>query len=147
MAGMGGYGTVGVMLLAGLSFLRADVAWAYLAAVFAFETWLAFKMAALGRHPATVGQPPYQFTEEEARLVGRFRYFFTETGKARQVGSVLSAIGLTALVLVPWLALKHAFVPAGLIGLNVLAVAWLTRRLIPLGDTASVWEKIHSGNG
>ena len=146
MAAMGGYGTVAVLLLAGLSFLKADVAWVYLASVFLFEAWLASKMAALGRHPASVGEPPYNFTEEEARLVGRFRYFFTETGKAKQIGSILSAIGLTALVLVPWLALKHAFVPAALIGFNVLAVAWLTRRLIPMGDTGAVWEKIHSGN-
>jgi hypothetical protein len=144
---VGGYGTVGVLLLAGLSFLRADVAWAYLAAVLAFEAWLAMKMARLGRHPAAAEEPPYHFTAEEARLVGRFRYFFAETGKARQIGSVLAAIGLTALVLVPWLALKQAFVPAGLIGANVLLVAWLTRRLMPMGDTGAVWEKIRAGNG
>ena len=48
--------------------------------------------------------------------------------------------------LVPWLAYKHAFVEAGLIGLNVLAVAYLTRRLIPMADTSSAWEKIRSGN-
>jgi hypothetical protein len=143
---MGGYGTVGVLLLAGFSFLKADMAWVYLACVLAFEGWFASRMAALGRHPAAVGEPPYHFTEEEARLVGRFRYYFTETGKVRQVGSVLAAIGLTALVLVPWLALKTAFVPAVLVGLNVLAVAWLTRRLIPTGDTGATWEKIRGGN-
>src|SRR5262249_29258267 len=134
-----------VLLLAGFSFLKADMAWVYLAGVLAFEVWLASRMAALGRHPAEPGQP-YYFPPDEAQLVGRFRYFFTETTKARQVAWVLAAIGLTALVLVPWLALKHAFVPAGLIGVNVLAVAWLTRRLIPMADTSAVWEKIRSGN-
>lgn len=143
---MGGYGTVAVLLLAGFSFLKADMAWAYLAGVLGFEVWLGAKMVALGRKPATVGEPPYHFTAEEAQLVGRFRYFFTETGKARQLASMLAAIGLTALVLVPWLALKHAFVPAGLIGVNVLTVAWLTRRLVPMGDTGAVWDKIRSGN-
>ena len=43
---MGGYGTVAVLLLAGLSFLRADVAWLYLACVLAFEAWVASKVLA-----------------------------------------------------------------------------------------------------
>ena len=143
---MGGYGTVGVLLLAGWTFLNAAVAWAYLAAALAFEAWLAGRLAALGRHPAAVGEAPYHFSEDEARLVGRYRYYFTETGKARQVSSVLAAIGLTALLLVPWLAYKLAFVPAGLIGLNVIAVAYLTRRLIPMVDTSATWQKIRAGN-
>ncbi|HEX6692490.1 MAG TPA: hypothetical protein VF110_15240 [Burkholderiales bacterium] len=143
---MGGYGTVGVLLLAGWTFLNASVAWAYLAAALAFEVWLARRMAALGRHPAAAGEAPYHFSEDEARLVGRYRYYFTETGKARQLSSVLAAIGLTALVLVPWLAYKLAFVPAGLIGLNVIAVAYLTRRLIPMVDTGAAWQKIRAGN-
>ena len=46
----------------------------------------------------------------------------------------------------PWLAYKLAFVPAGLIGLNVIAVAYLTRRLIPMVDTGPVWQKIRAGN-
>jgi hypothetical protein len=143
---MGGYGTVGVLLLTGWTFLNASVAWAYLAAVIAFEIWLAGKLAALGRHPAATGEAPYRFSEDEARLVGRFRYFFYEPAKARQMSSALAATGLTALILTPWLAYKHVFVEAGLIGLNVLAVAWLTRRLIPMVDTSAAWEKIIAGN-
>jgi len=143
---MGGYGTVGVLLLAGFSFLQPDMAWVYLAAVLLFEAWVVLRLRALGRHPADAGSPPYHFTDEEARLVGRYRWFFTETVRARTIGSVLAAIGLTALVLVPWLALKQAFVAAALIGCNVLAVAWLTRRLIPMADTRAVWDKIRSGN-
>jgi hypothetical protein len=143
---MGGYGTVGVLLLAGFSFLKPDMAAAYLAGVLLFEAWVAARMRALGRHPADAGSPPYHFTDEEARLVGRYRWFFADEPKARQAGSVLAAIGLTALLLVPWLALKQAFVPAALIGVNVLAVAWLTRRLIPMADMSAVWDKIRSGN-
>jgi hypothetical protein len=143
---MGGYGTVGVLLLTGWTFLNASVAWAYLAAVIGFEIWLAGKLAALGRHPAAAGEAPYHFTGDEARLVGRFRYFFHEPARARQVSSVLAATGLSALLLTPWLAYKLAFVEAGVIGLNVLAVAWLTRRLIPMVDTSAAWEKIIAGN-
>lgn len=146
MARMGGYGTVGVLMLAGWTFLNASVAWGYLAAVMAFEIWLAGRLAALGRHPAAVGEAPYHFSEDEARLVGRFRYFFYEPARARGVSSVLAAVGLTALVLTPWLAYRTAFVEAGLIGLNVVAVAWLTRRLIPMVDTAAAWGKIIAGN-
>jgi len=146
MARMGGYGTVGVLLLSGWTFLDASVVWAYLAAVIAFEIWMAGRLAALGRHPAAAGEAPYHFSEDEARLVGRFRYFFYQPTKARQLSSVLAATGLSALVLTPWLAYKQAFVEAGLVGLNVLAVAWLTRRLIPMVDTGAAWEKIFAGN-
>lgn len=143
---MGGYGTVGALLLAGWSFLNAEVAWIYLAAAGAFELWLLRKADAMGRQPAAAGEPPYHFSEEEARIVGRFRFYFTHTSEARQLSSVLAAIGLTALLLTPWLAYKHAFVPAALIGLNVLAVAALTRRIVPMGDSGAAWDKIRAGN-
>jgi len=143
---MGGYGTVGVLLLAGWTFLNAGVAWAYLAAAALFELWLLGKANAAGRHPAAAGEPPYHFTEEEARIVGRFRFYFTHTVEARSLASVLAAIGLTALLLTPWLAYKHAFVQAALIGLNVLAVAALTRRIVPMGDSGAAWDKIRAGN-
>ena len=143
---MGGYGTVGVLLLAGWTFLNAEVAWVYLVAAVAFELWLLRKAYAMGRHPAAVGEPPYHFSQEEARIVGRFRFYFMHTGEARQLSSVLAAIGLTALVLTPWLAYKAAFVTAALIFCNVLAVAALTRRIVPMGDTGAAWEKIRAGN-
>ena len=143
---MGGYATVGALVLAGWAFLRADMAWVYLAATLAFEAWICARMASAGRHSAAASEPPYNFTEEEARLVGRFRLFFTDAVQARQLGSALASIGLTALVLVPWLAYKEAFVPAGLVFLNILLVTWLTRRLIPMADTGTAWDKIRGGN-
>lgn len=143
---MGGYGTVAALLLAGWTFLNAEVAWVYLAAAALFELWLLGKANAIGRHPAPAGEPPYHFTEEEARVVGRFRFYFTHTAEARGLSSVLAGIGLTALLLTPWLAYKHAFVPAALIGLNVLAVAALTRRIVPMVDSGAAWEKIRAGN-
>jgi len=146
MARVGGFGTVAVLLLAGWTFLQPALAWAYLAAALAFELWLAWKIASVGRHPAAAGEPPYRFSEEEARVVGRFRLWFTDQTFARGLASVLAALGLTALVLAPWLAYKHAFVACGLIAANVLALTLLTRRLTPIGDTRAIWEKIHAGN-
>jgi hypothetical protein len=143
---VGGYGTVAALVLAGWAFLKADMAWVYLAAALLFELWLLSKANAIGRHPAAAGEPPYHFTEQEARIVGRFRFYFTHTAEARGLSSVLAGIGLTALVLTPWLAYRHAFVPAALIGLNVLAVAALTRRIVPMGDSGQAWDKIREGN-
>jgi len=143
---MGGFGTVAVLLLAGWTFLEPALVWAYLAAALAFELWLSWKIASVGRHPASAGEAPYHFSEEEAGVVGRFRIWFTDQKLARGLGSVLSALGLTALVLAPWLVYKHAFVPGGVVTANVLLVTFLTRRLLPIGDTRAIWEKIHAGN-
>ena len=146
MAGIGGYLTVGVLLLAGWTFLNVGVVWAYLGAAVAFELWLLRRAAAMGGHPADAGTPPYHFTEQEARIVGRFRFYFTETGLARGLASVLAAIGLTAIVLVPWLAYRSAVVPAGLVLFNMFLAVALTRRVVPMGDTGKAWDKIRAGN-
>jgi len=146
MAGIGGYLTVGVLLLAGWTFLNVGVVWMYLGAAVAFELWLARRAAAMGSHPADAGTPPYHFTEEEARIVGRFRFYFTETGAARSLASVLAAVGLTAMVLGPWLAFRGAVAPAGLVMINMLFVVVLTRRVVPMGDTGKAWDKIRAGN-
>jgi hypothetical protein len=146
MAGIGGYLTVGVLLLAGWTFLNVGVVWAYLGAAMAFELWLLRRAAAMGSHPAAIEQPPYHFTEQEARIVGRFRFYFTETGVARSLASVLAAIGLTAIVLAPWLAYRGAGVPAGLVLCNMVLTVVLTRRVVPMGDTGRAWDKIRAGN-
>ena len=162
--GVGGYGSVAVLLLAGWAALSPWVAWLYLGAVFAFEVWLARGIARTGERPAAVGEAPYHFTEEEARFVGRYRFYFAAPGLAQQCSSVLAATGLTALVLTPWLLYKQALLPATLVGLNLLAVARLTKLAAPLmalnvaarrGDRQAlrmlelhgpVWEKIRAGN-
>jgi hypothetical protein len=131
MAGIGGYLTVGVLMLAGWTFLNAGVAWVYLAVTAAFELWLLRRSAAMGSHPAEAGTPPYHFTE---------------TGAARSLASVLAAIGLTAIVLAPWLAYRGAVAPAGLVLINMVLVVLLTRRVVPMGDTGAAWDKIREGN-
>jgi hypothetical protein len=153
-----------VLLLAGWTFLNAAVAWAYIAAFIAFEFWLLRGLAAGGREPVAVGEAPYYFSQDEADLIRRYRFYFTWPDRARAASSVLAALGLTALVLAPWLTYKHAFLQAVVIGVNLFAVARLTRAVAPLvalriaasrsdrealrllGAHDPAWSKIRAGN-
>jgi len=108
------------------------MAWAYIAVVAAFELWLGRRVASARADAVLAGEPPYHFTEEEARLVQRYRFYFTYPALARGASSILAAIGLTGLVLALWLTYRFAFLPAALIGINLFAVARFTRRLAPV---------------
>jgi len=153
------------LVLAGWAALDPGrMAWVYLAAAIAFELWLARRVAAAGAAAVTAGEPPYGFSEEEARLVGRYRFYFTYPAVARDASAVLAALGLSALLLAPWLTYKLAFAQAALIGANLFAVARFTRRVAPLmalrvaanrGEREALrmlelhdpaWEKIRAGN-
>jgi len=129
---MGGVVAVAVLVLCGMSFLNSEMAWVYLAALALFEIWLMRRLAKEGTAPAAAGEAPYQFTVEEAALVGRYRFYFTYPAVARETSSILSALGLTALVLAPWLTYKHAFIQAVLVGANLIAVSRLTKELAPV---------------
>lgn len=129
---MGAFASVAVLLLCGFTFLRSEVSWAYLAVMAVFEIWLMRRIASAGKGPVAVDQPPYRFSAEEAELVSRYRFYFTYPGVAREASSVLAALGLTALVLVPWLTYKLEFIQALLVGLNLFLVARFTRELAPL---------------
>jgi len=140
------------------------MAWAYVAIVGVFEFWLLQRIRGLGHEPVAADVAPYHFSADEARLVQRYRLYFTYPTLARDCSSVLSAIGLSSLVLGLWLTFKQAFVPAALIGLNLFAVTRFTRVVAPLvalritasrGDRDAllmlgvhdpVWAKIHAGN-
>jgi len=154
-----------VLLLAGWAALTPQpIAWVYVAVLGGFELWLARRIAAVGNDPVSAGAAPYGFTEDEARLVRRYRFYFTSTLLAHQAASVLAAVGLSSLVLALWLTFKQAFLPALLIGFNLFAVARLTKRLAPLmalriaasrGDRDALlmlevhdpaWAKIRAGN-
>ena len=162
---MGGYGAVLVLLLAGWAALNpAFMPWFYIAAVLGFEGWLLLRIRQVGRDPVAVGEPPYAFDEEEAALVGRYRFYFTFPEISRNAASTLSAVGLTALALTPWLLYEVELLPAAIIGLNLLIVARLTRIVAPLlaqrmaaakGDRAALrvlelheplWAKINGAN-
>lgn len=108
------------------------MAWVYIAMVILFEFWLARRISAVGRDTPPIGEPPYRFTQEEARFIRRYRFYFTYPNIAAQASSVLAAIGLTALVLAPWLTFKQAWLPAVIVGVNLFAVARFTRLLAPL---------------
>jgi hypothetical protein len=117
---------------AGWTFLNATMGWLYIAAFVSFELWLLRGVAAGGKGPVAVGEPPYHFTADEAELVRRYRFYFTWPERAKAASSVLAAIGLTALLLAPWLTYKHAFLQAVVIGVNLFAVARLTKEVAPV---------------
>lgn len=162
---MGGWLSLAVLGLAGFAALHpAPVAWLYVGAVAAFEAWLFGIMRSATRGQVPAGEAPYHFSEEEARLVERYPFYFAFPGIAKHASSVLAAIGITSLVLGPWLAYRSAYVPAVLAALNLLPVGWLTRRVAPLmtlglaanrGDRealrmieahAGAWEKIRQAD-
>ncbi len=121
-------------------------------------------MASAGKGAVPAGERPYHFSAEESELVGRYRFYFTYPGRARAASSVLAALGLTALLLAPWLTYKQAFLQAALVGVNLFAVARLTKEVAPLmalriaasrGDREALrlleahdpaWSKITAGN-
>jgi hypothetical protein len=154
-----------VLVFAGWAALNPQpMAWVYIILVAVFELWLARRIRAVGFAPVAPLEPPYHFGAEEAELVGRYRFYFTYPKIARDCSSVLAAVGLTAIVLAPWLTFKHAFFPAILIGLNLFMVARFTKLLAPQmalrvaasrGDRQALrllelhdpaWEKIRAGN-
>jgi hypothetical protein len=140
------------------------MAWVYVALVGAFELWLWRRVRQLGAEPVPVGEAPYRFSADEARLVRRYRFYFTYPVLARDCSSMLSAVGLTGIVLGLWLTYRLAFLPAALIGLNLFAVTRFTKVLAPLlalrvaasrGDRDALlmlevhdpaWGKIRAGN-
>ena len=127
------YGSVLMLILAGWAALTPQpMSWVFIAAAGVFEFWLFSQMRALARGPVAVDEPPYRFTAEEARFIERYRFYFTYPALAVDAGSVLSAIGLAGLVLALWLTFKQAFVQGALIGLNLFAVGWFTKRVAPV---------------
>ena len=122
-----------MLILAGWAALTPEpMSWVFIGAVALFELWLVGQMRAVARGPVPVDEPPYRFSAEEARFVERYRFYFTYPALAADAGSVLSAIGLAGLVLALWLTFKQAFVQGALIGLNLFAVGWFTKRVAPV---------------
>jgi hypothetical protein len=127
------YATVLMLVLAGWAALTPNpVSWVFIAAVAVFEVWLLASMRKLERGPVPVDEAPYRFSAEEARFIERYRFYFSYPGLAAQAGSVLAAIGLAGMVLALWLTFKQAPVQGALIGLNLFAVGWFTKRIAPV---------------
>ena len=126
-------GSVAMLILAGWAALEPrPMSWVYIAAVAAFELWLAQRMRAIDTGPVAAGAPPYRFSAEEARLVQRYRFYFAYPASAARAGSVLAAIGLSSALLALWLTFKNVFAEGALLGANLFAVGWLTRRMAPV---------------
>ncbi|HEX2199300.1 MAG TPA: hypothetical protein VHG88_11880 [Burkholderiales bacterium] len=122
-----------ILILAGWAALEPrPMSWVFMAAVAAFELWLAQRMRSLDTGPVAVDEPPYRFSAEEAGLVARYRFYFTYPASAAQAASVLAAIGLSGAVLALWLSYRGAFAESALIGLNLFLVGWFTRRMAPV---------------
>jgi hypothetical protein len=162
---MGKYGALGMLLLAGIAGLYpAPMAWVYVMACAGFGFWLMRRLKAVERRPVPVGEAPYLFSEEEAGLVARYRFYFMFPIVAREAASVLASLGLGCLVLAPWLLIQQQFLPAMLAAGNLLAVGTLTKRLSPVmvlriaaskGDRNALrmlelhdplWKKIRAAN-
>jgi hypothetical protein len=130
---MGAWLSLAVLILAGFAGLKpASLPWLYFAAVLGFEGWLFGIVRSVGTRSVAPGEPPYHFDADEARLVERYPFYFTFPGIARHSSSVLAAIGLSSLLLAPWLTFRLAYVPALIAAANLLPVAWLTRRTAPM---------------
>jgi hypothetical protein len=158
------FAAVLVLGFAGLGAINPALSWIYVLFAAAFELWLVLRLRAAGRSPAMVGAAPYYFSEEEAAFIGRFRFYFIYPALARDAASVLAALGLSGLLLAPWLTYRGAFAQAILVGANLFAVAAFTRHLAPLltlrmraskADQAALrllelhdplWAKIRAGN-
>lgn len=162
---MGAYASLGFLMLAGFAALRPQpMAWVFIGVVMAFELWLARRISQAGRGAPAANRAPYHFTDEESAFIGRYRFYWTYPGIANQSSQALAAVGLSTLLLAPWLTYKMAFLPAAIIGMNLFAVARFTKMLSPLltlriaasrGDRNSLrmleiheplWAKIRAAN-
>ena len=162
---MGAYASLGFLMLAGFAALRPQpMAWVFIGVVMAFELWLARRISQAGRGAPAPDQAPYHFTDEEVAFIGRYRFYWTYPSIANHSSSALAAVGLSTLLLAPWLTYKLAFHPAAIIGMNLFAVARFTKILSPMltlriaasrGDRDSLrmlelhgplWAKIRAAN-
>ena len=131
---MKGIGAVAVISFAVWSAIDPPFAsWVYVICfVFIAQAGFMIKTANVPADPVPVDQPPYRFDRDEAELVGRYRYYFTYPVSAQEIASTLAAMGMVALALSPWLAFKEQWAQAILIGLHVVFIGQLTRKLAPL---------------
>ena len=162
---MGAYASLGILMLAGFAALSPQpMAWVFIGIVMAFELWLARRISQAGRGAPAPNQAPYHFTDEESGFIGRYRFYWTYPSIANHSSSALAAVGLSTLLLAPWLTYKNAFLPAAIIGMNLFAVARFTKMLSPMltlriaasrGDRDSLrmleiheplWAKIRAAN-
>jgi hypothetical protein len=130
MRTMKGLGALAVAALTAWIFLGpAIAAWAFAAAEFAFLGWLARELRKAASKPIRARE---SLEADESEIVRRYPLYFQQPAIARECASTLAALGLASLVIVPWLTYKLAWLPAILIGVQLFAVARLTKLLSPV---------------
>ena len=132
MATMKGLGTVAVAALAAWTFLAPPAgSWAFAAAEFAFLAWLARELRRADA-AALLGRSREPLDADEADILQRYPLYFARPAFARECASTLAGLGLASLVLVPWLTYKLQWMPAILIGVQLFAIARVTRLMSPV---------------
>ena len=124
-------GTLGVIALAAIAFFYpARGAWLFAAAEFAFLAWLARRMRKTDAAALTAkAREPLE--RDEADIVHRYPFYFARPELARECASMVAALGLASLVLVPWLTYKLQWAQAIVIGIFLFPIGRLTRALSP----------------
>jgi biotin transporter BioY len=127
-----GLGALAIAALTGWSFLEARVgSWAFVAVEFAFIAWFSRELRRVdGAALLARASPPLE--PDEIELVRRYLAYFARPAFTRECASTLSAIGLSSLVLVPWLIYKLQWAQAILIGMMLFAVGRLTKLASPV---------------
>jgi hypothetical protein len=130
MRTMKGLGALAVAALTAWIFLAPAIgAWALAGAEFAFLAWVARELRKAASKSIRAREP---LEGDEAEIVQRYPLYFQRPALARECASTLAALGLASLVAVPWLTYKLAWLPAILIGVQLFAVARLTKLLSPI---------------
>lgn len=126
-----GLGTVAVAALAAWAFFEPAIgSWAFVAAEFALLAWLAQRTrgADASKLIAAASEP---LEPDEADIVQRYPFYFAQPALARECASMLAALGLASVLLVPWLTYKIQWAQAIGIGACLFAVARFSKLLSP----------------
>lgn len=127
---MKGLGTAAIAALAAMALFYPQTAWAFAAVEGGFLVWLS-QRARRADGSALLAASAEPLEPDEAELVQRYAFYFARPALARECASMLAALGLASLLLVPWLTYKMQWLPAIAIGACLFAVAWLSKRLAP----------------
>lgn len=128
---MKGLGTIAVAALAVLGFFHPGIgAWLFAAGELVFLAWLGLQLRRTdGATLVAAAAEPLE--PDESEIVQRYAFYFAQPSRARECASMLAALGLASLLLVPWLTYKTQWIPAIVIGALLFRVARLTRLLSP----------------
>lgn len=127
-----GAGTLLVIAAAVFAFFYpAGGGWVFAAGEFAFLTWLASRMRKTDA-ATLIARSREPLEPDEAEIVQRFALYFARPELARECASMIAALGLSTLALVPWLSYKLQWAQAIAIAIFLFAVGRLTKALSPL---------------